>query len=47
MLEDANVKLGSVATNVLGKSGRAMLEAIITGEDNPEHLASLALVICA
>jgi transposase len=32
-----------VATNVLGKSGRAMLEDIITGEDNPEHLASLAL----
>jgi transposase len=43
VLEDANLKLGSVATNVLGKSGRAMLEAIITGEDNPEHLASLAL----
>jgi hypothetical protein len=32
-----------VATNVLGKSGRAMLEDIITGEDDPEHLASLAL----
>jgi transposase len=43
VLEDANVKLASVATNVLGKSGRAMLEDIITGEDNPEHLASLAL----
>jgi transposase len=41
-LEDANVKLASAATNVLGKSGRAMLEDIITGEDNPEHLASLA-----
>jgi transposase len=43
VLEDANVKLASVATNVLGKSGRAMLEDIITGEDDPEHLASLAL----
>ena len=43
VLEDANVKLASVATNVLGKSGRAMREDIITGEDNPEHLASHAL----
>ena len=43
VLEDANIKLASVATNVLGKSGRAMLEDIISGEDNPEHLASLAL----
>jgi hypothetical protein len=46
VLEDANVKLASVATNVLGKSGRAMPEDIITGEDDPQHLASLALVIC-
>jgi hypothetical protein len=36
-----------VATNVLGKSGRAMLEDIITGEDDPEHLASSPWVICA
>ena len=36
VLEDANVKLASVATNVLGKSGRAMLEDIITGEDGPD-----------
>ena len=43
VLEDANLKLASVATNVLGKSGRAMLEDIISGEDDPEHLASLAL----
>jgi transposase len=43
VLEDANVKLASVATNVLGKSGRAMLEDIIAGEDDAEHLASLAL----
>ena len=46
VLEDANV-VASVATNVLGKSGRAMLEDIISGEDDPEHLASLARVICA
>ena len=32
VLEDANVKLASVATNVLGKSGRAMLEDIISGD---------------
>jgi transposase len=43
VLEDANLKLASAATNVLGKSGRAMLEDIIAGEDDPEHLASLAL----
>ena len=43
VLEDANLKLASVATNVLGKSGRAMLEDIIAGKDDPEHLASLAL----
>jgi len=42
VLEDANVKLGSMATNVLGKSGRAMLEDIIAGEDDPERLAALA-----
>jgi transposase len=43
VLEDANVKLASVATNALGKSGRAMLEDIITGEDDPEDLASQQL----
>jgi transposase len=43
VLEDAHLKLASVATNVLGKSGRAMLEDVIIGEDNPEHLASRAL----
>jgi len=43
VLEDANVKLASVATNVLGKSGRAMLEDVIVEKDDPEHLASLAL----
>jgi transposase len=42
VLEDANIKLGSVASDVLGVSGRDMLEAIIAGEENPEKLADLA-----
>jgi transposase len=43
VLEDANLKLGSVLSDVLGQSGRAMLEAIIAGEEDPERLAALAL----
>src|SRR6516162_4249677 len=42
VLEDANLKLASVATDVLGLSGRDMLQAIIAGQDNPEALAELA-----
>ncbi len=42
LLEQANIKLSSVASNALGVSGRRMIEAIIAGEDNPEHLAALA-----
>ena len=42
ILEDANLKLGSVLSNVLGRSGVAMLEAIIQGEADPEKLADLA-----
>jgi transposase len=42
VLEDANIKLGSVASNVLGVSGRAMIEAIIHGEYDPIKLAELA-----
>lgn len=42
VLEDANIKLASVATDVLGVSGRDMLEALIGGEDDPEELADLA-----
>jgi transposase len=42
VLEDANIKLGSVATDVLGVSGRDMLRALIAGQDNPEVLAELA-----
>lgn len=43
VLEDANLKLGSVLSDVLGQSGRAMLAAIIAGEEDPERLAALAL----
>jgi transposase len=42
ILEDAVVKLGSVASSTLTKSGRAMVEALIAGERNPEALAQLA-----
>lgn len=42
-LEDANIKVASVLSSVLGTSGRAMLTAIIEGEDDPERLAALAV----
>lgn len=42
VLEDANIKLASVATNVLGVSGRAMLEALIAGQEDTKQLAELA-----
>lgn len=42
VLEDANIKLGSVASDVLGKSGRAMLKALLAGERDPVKLADLA-----
>ena len=42
VLEDANIKLASVATDVLGVSGRAMIEAMISGETDPKVLADLA-----
>ena len=41
-LEDAGIKLDSVASDVLGVSGRAMLSALIGGERDPEVLAELA-----
>ena len=41
-LEDANIKLDSVITDVMGMSGRAMIEALIAGESNPAKLARLA-----
>lgn len=42
VLEDANIKLSSVATDILGASGRAMLKAIISGNDNPDELSELS-----
>src|ERR1700724_219552 len=41
-LEDANIKLDSVITDVMGMSGRAMMEALIAGESDPAKLARLA-----
>src|SRR5246500_4175857 len=41
-LECANVKLDSVITDIVGKSGRAMLQALIAGETDPVKLAALA-----
>ena len=40
--EGANIKLSSVATDVLGVSGRAMLAALASGEEDPQTLAQLA-----
>lgn len=42
VLEDANIKLASVAADILGVSGRAMLEAMTQQVDDPERLADLA-----
>src|SRR5262245_11272844 len=41
-LEDANIKLDSVITDVMGLSGRKMIEALIAGQKNPAKLARLA-----
>jgi transposase len=41
-LEDPNLKLGVVASDVVGVSGRAMLEAIVAGETDPATLAEMA-----
>lgn len=40
--EDANLQLGSVLSNVLGWSGRAILSALSAGENDPQRLADLA-----
>lgn len=42
VLEGANIKLASVASNILGVSGRAMIEALIHGNGDPELVADLA-----
>jgi transposase len=42
LLEDAGIKLSAVASDILGVSGRAMLEALIAGDRDPTALADLA-----
>jgi transposase len=42
VLEGANIKLGSVVSDIMGVSSRDMLNAIAEGEDNPEKLAGFA-----
>jgi transposase len=42
VLEDSNVKLASVATDITGVSGRAILQALLEGQQDPERLAELA-----
>jgi transposase len=42
LLEDAGIKLSSVATDITGVSGRAMLEALIAGQNDPAVIADLA-----
>jgi transposase len=41
-LEDANIKLAAVASDIMGVSGRAMLEALVAGHTDPQALAELA-----
>src|SRR5690348_5359616 len=42
VLEDAGIKIDSVASRLLGVSGRAMIEALAAGERDPRQLAALA-----
>lgn len=42
LLEDANIKLGAVASDILGVSGREMLEMLAAGEQNPKRMAQCA-----
>jgi transposase len=41
-LEDANIKLDSAISDIVGVSGRAMIEALIAGQTDPDELAALA-----
>jgi len=41
VLEDTNIKIASAISDVLGKSGRAILEALVAGETDPEKLVAL------
>jgi transposase len=43
VLEDANIKLGSVASDILGTTGRRIIQALIAGEQRPEWLADKAM----
>jgi transposase len=42
LLEDAQIKLSSVISDIFGASGRAMLDALVAGRRNPHELAALA-----
>jgi transposase len=42
VLEDANLKLASVVTAIMGMTGHAILTALVAGETDPERLAHLA-----
>src|SRR5258707_13639951 len=42
VLEDANLKLASVVTDIMGVTGQAILRALVAGEEDPERLAHLA-----
>jgi transposase len=44
ILQDANIKLGSVLSDIMGQSGRAILAAIVAGETDPQRLAGLVSV---
>ena len=43
IMEDTGIKLDCVASDLLGKSGRAMLDALVAGTTDPQVLADLAL----
>ena len=45
-LEEANIKIESVLSDVMGCSGRAMIQALIDGESDPAKLAALAIGRC-
>ncbi len=42
VLERANITLASVASDIMGVSGRAMLDALIAGRADPQTMAALA-----
>src|SRR5262249_28736121 len=42
VLEDANIKLASVISDVMGVTGQAILRALVAGQEDPEYLAHLA-----